>query len=166
MSEVHFNAVVIDQMKVFLDQISRKQYSEKIEVLSGASIGQHVRHILDFYLCILNRGDGIISYDRRRRDTQTENKPEYALEVCGMIREQIPVFDTGEPVTIISEFNGSVQQNASSIGRELIYALDHTVHHLALIRIGLRIVAPHIEISENLGVAPSTIQYRQQQCAQ
>jgi len=58
-----------------------------------------------------------------------------------------------EPVIILSNYN-----------REVLYNLEHCIHHQALIRVAL-ISTKEVVISEDFGVAPSTMQYRQQ-CAQ
>jgi hypothetical protein len=52
------------------------------------------------------------------------------------------------------------QVYASSIGREMQYAFDHAVHHLAIIRIGAEIHCPEIVCDPELGVAPSTLKYQ------
>jgi hypothetical protein len=44
--------------------------------------------------------------------------------------------------------------------REFVYKLEHTVHHLALIRIELMQVAHDIVLTEHFGLAPSTIKYQ------
>ena len=49
---------------------------------------------------------------------------------------------------------------ASSVGRELGFAAHHAIHHLAMIKIGLRCHFPHIQIDRDLGVSPSTIKAR------
>jgi hypothetical protein len=54
----------------------------------------------------------------------------------------------------------------SNIERELMYNIEHTIHHLAIIKIGLNAVAPQIALSEHFGVAPSTIRHKQNICAQ
>ncbi|MDX1476670.1 MAG: hypothetical protein R3301_03155 [Saprospiraceae bacterium] len=54
----------------------------------------------------------------------------------------------------------------SSLERELIYNIEHTIHHLAIIKIGLAIIAPDIPLPAHFGVAPSTVKYKQGICAQ
>jgi hypothetical protein len=48
--------------------------------------------------------------------------------------------------------------------REIAYNLEHTIHHMALIRIGLREIGD-IPVDESYGVASSTTKYRQK-CVQ
>jgi hypothetical protein len=48
--------------------------------------------------------------------------------------------------------------------REIAYNLEHTIHHMALIRVGINEVST-IELPENFGVASSTVKHRKQ-CAQ
>jgi hypothetical protein len=48
--------------------------------------------------------------------------------------------------------------------RELLYNLEHSIHHQALIKVALYRL-PHIKISDSFGIAPSTLEYRKQ-CAQ
>ena len=52
----------------------------------------------------------------------------------------------------------------SNYNRELLYNLEHCIHHQALIKVAI-IQSATIEIDENFGVARSTIEYRKQ-CAQ
>ncbi|WP_339837617.1 hypothetical protein [uncultured Flavobacterium sp.] len=48
--------------------------------------------------------------------------------------------------------------------RELLYNLEHSIHHQALIKVAV-LKNPSIKICENFGVAKSTIEYRNQ-CVQ
>jgi hypothetical protein len=51
----------------------------------------------------------------------------------------------------------------SSIGRELLFAYDHAVHHLAIIRIGIKAACPDVLLPASVGVAPATVKYHQKQ---
>jgi hypothetical protein len=53
---------------------------------------------------------------------------------------------------------------ATNYYREIAYNLEHTIHHMALIRTGIREVS-NIRVPEDFGVAVSTLKYRKQ-CAQ
>jgi hypothetical protein len=45
--------------------------------------------------------------------------------------------------------------------REMVYLVEHSIHHYALIRIGLQENFPKIIIPENFGIAYSTIKHRE-----
>jgi hypothetical protein len=49
--------------------------------------------------------------------------------------------------------------------REIAYNLEHTIHHMALIKVGVREVNADLVIPESFGVAASTIKHRKE-CAQ
>jgi len=53
----------------------------------------------------------------------------------------------------------------TTFNRELLYAIEHTVHHMAIIKIGMLLNYPNVTVPENFGVAESTIQYKTS-CAQ
>ena len=58
--------------------------------------------------------------------------------------------------------NSVVHRVESTLDRELIYNIEHAIHHMAMIKIGLKVLAPELHLPENFGVAPSTIRYRHQ----
>ena len=56
-------------LKRILQRLDDTQYDAPLQVLSNATIGQHVRHVLEFYLCLLNSVEsGSVNYDNRQRD--------------------------------------------------------------------------------------------------
>ena len=62
------------------------------------------------------------------------------------------------------ELNGEENFLPSNYYREVMYNLEHAIHHHALIKIGIQQFTA-IELPESFGVAPSTMQYRKA-CAQ
>ncbi|KPM32074.1 Hypothetical protein I595_1723 [Croceitalea dokdonensis DOKDO 023] len=48
----------------------------------------------------------------------------------------------------------------STFFRELLYNIEHLVHHLAIIKIGIQSLESKVEISDDFGIAASTIRNR------
>ena len=71
---------------------------------------------------------------------------------------------SNKPFTVVYELNGKVSRLDSNYFREVMYNLEHTIHHLALIKVGI-IQFTEIVLPESFGVAPSTMQHRKQ-CVQ
>lgn len=157
---------ILSQLKEVINQLEGPAYSKALDVFSGASIGQHTRHILEFYLCLLQqKNQGVICYDKRQRNLALETDPEIAIKTIDLIASKLQAATTDAPVDLICELQGEEISTPSSISRELLYALEHAVHHMAIIKIGLIINCPALTIPENFGVADSTVQYKNQ-CAQ
>ncbi len=151
------------QLRLIINQLSQEQFSSKLNVLNGSSIGQHVRHILEFYIC-LSQGirSGIVDYDKRVRNHSIESDPEYAAMI---LEELSSLFCCGEreDMALINtiEYNSHVISTNSSVSRELIYLIEHSIHHYAIIAIALRSHFQHITLPENFGVAYSTTKHKQ-----
>ncbi len=68
MTLIHHNIKKLEEIKSLFRQLSHNLYTAPKEILSGATIGQHFRHILDFYICLEKGVDiGTVSYDERER---------------------------------------------------------------------------------------------------
>lgn len=148
-----------------LQVIDQQSYAQPLDVFNGSTLGQHFRHILDFYRCLqLGAIENIVDYERRERDTLAEQNPAFAVQAFFDVCDNIERCNVDERIMVRADFSARMEDNRplvqSSIGRELMFAYDHAVHHLAIIKIGLRTAFPHITINEQLGVAPSTIKYR------
>jgi uncharacterized damage-inducible protein DinB len=156
-----------NQMQSIINQCDSAVYTKQITILSNATIGQHFRHIIEFYLELLN---GIplesINYENRQRDTLIETLPKYAVTKLQYITTTFNSLDLNTDLSLIARFSASKTEQSStiktSLARELMYAFDHAIHHLAIINIALQTEFPYIEIPNNLGVAPSTIRYREE----
>lgn len=138
-------------------------YAAPCLALSNATIGQHTRHIIELYQCLLaGYVTGEINYDNRKRNTLYENDITAAVDSIKEIQQQL-----GQPdktVKIFCQDEHSSILIESNYYREVIYNLEHCIHHQALIKVALLSIND-IKIADGFGVAPSTLQYRQQ-CAQ
>ena len=157
------SVATLEQFKNILQQIPEAVYTAPSEVLSQATIGQHTRHVIELYLCLLNGYDSSeVSYDKRKRDTRIENEPTLAIELLSQIQRTLE--RPNKEVQMGYELNGEENFLPSNYYREVMYNLEHAIHHHALIKIGIQQFTA-IELPESFGVAPSTMQYRKA-CAQ
>ena len=154
------------QLKEMLQLISTEQYTRKSESLSGATVGQHIRHILEFYLLLVSGSfSGTISYDKRQRDRRIEESPQFAIETIDRLLPGIDTLEEQLMVKFEGDFttdgaaNRSIQ---SSVGRELAYSIEHSIHHQAIIKAGLIELGLKNLVNDKFGVAYSTIRYREQ----
>jgi uncharacterized damage-inducible protein DinB len=130
------------------------------------SIGAHFRHVLDHYLAFLQGLEqGRIDYDQRERDPEIEADLRVARATTGRIAAalqalapttlQAPILVN---VAVATESRGDPSWEPSTVQRELAFLLSHTVHHYALISLHAR--RHGVELGEDFGVAPSTLEYR------
>ena len=157
---------VFAQLNTTLELLTPKQYKQPGKLLSNATIGQHVRHIIELFIC-LNKGyeTGVVNYDSRERNHQIETDKELAASMLKKICAQLDKAD--KVLTLKAFYDGSTENPitiATNYYREVAYNLEHAVHHMALIRVGVAEVS-EIELPEDFGVASSTIKYRKE-CAQ
>lgn len=161
---------ILADLNWYLDKLKPTDYQSPLQLLSNSSIGQHTRHIIEFYLCLLDQSEGItdpvINYCLRRRDHQIESDPLYAKACIQNIRERLTSLKEDDRCYLNCDEHGADSVVAkSTLGRELVYNIEHTIHHLAIIKIALRHSFPEINIPEHFGVAPSTLHHRQDACA-
>jgi hypothetical protein len=157
---------VFIQLSHALDQLTDDQYVEPSSILFNATIGQHVRHIIELFQCLENGYDeGVVNYEKRKRDYRIETDRVFAAKCLRAIYRE-----TDKPnkrmLLEAEDYNEEVETVVipSNYYREVAYNLEHTIHHMALIRVGVNEVST-IELPDEFGVAYSTIKHRQL-CAQ
>ncbi len=167
MAGIQLNVLVLDQLEKLLRQFDARSFSGSLQVLNGSSPGQHVRHILDFYDCLFRGLEaGWIDYGARERRAELEERPDAALHALYQFQEALEGLDPGRKVFVVSPGkrirHGDKMKVESSLGRELLHVHDHTVHHLAILRMAIQAAFPQWEVDPDLGIAPSTLAYREQ----
>lgn len=143
--------------------LDKDEYAFKIDILSDSSIGEHTRHIVELFQQ-LNEGyvDGNVNYDNRKRDVRIQLDLDFAIETIAQVVSALN--KENKRLVLTTLLNGEGDGIESNYFREIMYNIDHCIHHQALIKIGLEYLKKE-EVVENLGVAPSTILYKKQ-CAQ
>ncbi len=155
--------VIFKQLEDSLVQLTNEQYCKKIDTLSGATIGQHVRHVVEMFVCLQDGyASGTVNYENRKRDITIESSNEVAINLMRHINTSL--FDQNKELILEAGFDeNSFELNRipTNYFREIAYNLEHAIHHMALIKIGINEVS-EVSLPEGYGVASSTIKYRQQ----
>lgn len=152
---------IFSQLTEVIGQLNNEDYACPLQVLSGNTVGKHVRHILEFYdLLVSSYQTGELNYDRRKRDLLLEISADEAILRISRINYAIQHLDLNRPLHLAAELSAHPVQIASSYDRELLYNIEHAIHHMALIQIAVRDAFLHVVMPANFGVAYSTIQHQ------
>lgn len=154
----------LQQLRDLLLQLSNEEYKELHPCYFGGSVGKHTRHILEFYQQLLSAGDAV-HYDNRKRDLSLENSLQAALDAIDTIARHLASGCQERSLQVDADVFADGLPVDSSYHRELFYAYEHTVHHMALLRVGAYSAFPHLQFPANFGVAYAA-QKHQQACVQ
>lgn len=148
------NAILVE-----LEQIP-KQLADN--VYREANIGQHMRHVFDHMLAIKAAiEDGLVDYDRRDRGNEVETDRLMASQQLSLLRLWIQTEDfDNRKVAVASEIDCDNTQRMrfdSNLNREILYVINHTIHHAAHIKLVLAQFG--INLPEHIGIAPGTASY-------
>jgi hypothetical protein len=152
------------ELKSILDQLKEGDYSRPLTVLENGTLGKHVRHILEFYDCLLvTTPDNTICYDDRKRNLLLEENLRFSSEFIVEILDKIERVEINKRIVLKVFYNESETLIESSLFREITYNIEHTVHHLAIMRIALTTELNYVKLSHNFGYADSTVQHLKSQ---
>ena len=149
------------QLSDSLGQLSSLQYSQSCSTLRNNTIGQHVRHIIELFQCLEKGYDsGIVNYEKRKSDTFIETDKELAGRLLLDIHRGLG--KANKTLTLEASYDEHVTEPIAietNYYREVAYNLEHTIHHMALIKIGI-LQSTSISLPPEFGVAAATIQYQ------
>jgi hypothetical protein len=157
-------AEVLRQGEVLLNSLTDEEYTCKLPTVFGSAVGEHYRHCLDHFQSLLHGLDSDeINYDHRERNPRVENDRNFALAeteriLRGFASISTPFLDC--PINVRSKVNYEVDTApliGSTVGRELMYAVAHAIHHYALIAVMCGLL--EVPVPAGFGVAPSTLEY-------
>jgi uncharacterized damage-inducible protein DinB len=150
----------LDAFAEVVERLSDLDYLARPSTGVSGSIGAHVRHCVDHVTALLDRtADGEMTYDDRQRDTALEQSRRLAAttlrSLAARVREMAPR-TSDVPITLwtMLDRRGTRARVRTSLGRELVFVLQHTIHHEAVVAVLLagrgRVLPGHF------GLAPST----------
>ena len=149
----------LNDILVELDQIPRQLADN---VYKEASVGQHMRHVFDHMLAIkLAIAEGLVDYDKRDRGNEVETDRLMASQQLSLLRLWIQTEDfDNHKVAVASEIdceNTQCMRFDSNLNREILYVINHTIHHAAHIKLVLAQFG--INLPAHIGIAPGTASF-------
>jgi hypothetical protein len=153
----------LNELIDLLNQLPEYEYSKPCFELSGATIGEHTRHIVEMFQCLnRNYDSGLVNYDKRNRNVLIQTNTDFAIQMILDIKNEIT--KENKNLELQQMIDGVAIKIESNYHRELLYNLEHCIHHQALIKVAV-LKCESVAVNENFGVARSTIEYRNQ-CVQ
>lgn len=148
----------LEALKQVILQLNNRQFCHPNSNLSQASIGEHTRHIIELFQCLVHSYEnGTVNYDLRERNIAIQTDVHRAVSEISILMENLE--KPNKELTLQDVNFGGSLGIPSNYFREILYNLEHCIHHQALIKVGL-LEYEAITIPETFGIAPSTLNYR------
>ncbi|MEK6781728.1 MAG: hypothetical protein AABY93_08475 [Bacteroidota bacterium] len=156
---------ILDQLTDVVRQIDEKDFCKPSETLSQSTVGQHLRHTVEFFIC-LEQGfrKGLVNYDKREHDKLIESDKFIALAAIERIKDFVSNQTKDQVLQLEVGYDRHTDDCltiSTNYFRELTYNIEHAVHHMAIMKIGIREVASYVKMPSDFGVAVSTIRYKE-----
>ena len=143
-----------------LQQLTNEELTLPFPELSKATIGEHMRHIIELLGALLDHYDnGYINYDKRKRDIILQSDTKEAIKILEKYCSELD--KPNKSLYLKHNCFSDSETLETNYFRELLYNLEHSIHHQALIKVALYKLS-HIKITDSFGLAPSTLEYRKQ----
>lgn len=156
---------ILGQLSEVITKIQEEDFRKPSVALSQSTIGQHLRHTLEFFICLESGYElGIVNYDKRIHNKAMENDKHIALHTIRQIEDFVRTHQQDKALKLEVGYRPDSDECVSietNFLRELTYNIEHAVHHMAIMKIGIREVAPYISIPVDFGVAVSTLRYKE-----
>ncbi len=156
---------ILNQLSSLINQISEQDFTKPATSLSNSTLGQHMRHTLEFFICFENGFDkGLINYDKRAHDKLIETDKFLAIAAIQRIQDFVSKNQEDRPLKLEVGYDLSKEDFVlvdTNYTRELVYNIEHAVHHMAIMKIGIREVAPYVTLAPDFGIAASTIRHKE-----
>ena len=158
---LHTNTNILTQLSAILENIPNAAYANQPNAQTS-SIGMHIRHIIEFYQELLKTLEGFsdnhLCYDNRQRDLTLEANKQAAIDALETIKATLSTMkqtDTAIKMSVITAPIQPMSTITTTLHRELYHLIDHTTHHMAIIKMIAQ--DQNIILDQNFGVASATL---------
>jgi len=170
------NLQALEQALDLVSSLSDEAYRQRVDGRSQP--GAHIRHVLDHYAALRSGlQSGVVDYDYRQRQSEVETHRGLAKnELLATSNWLSDLLHSSVDSQQSSSHSNALKVKSevslcdccavtvdSDLSRELLYTLNHTVHHMAYVALLLQING--ISVNASIGVAPATASYRRSQLA-
>jgi hypothetical protein len=154
---------ILGQLRDLAVKVSDEQYSADLDILMNNSIGKHFRHIIEFHdILLYGHSTGILEYDSRQHDQMYEKDRCKAISKLDDLLVRLGELKGNKELELSVSYDlhaDLTEKVKSNLARELTYNVEHSIHHMAIIRNGLQNRFPDVEINPGFGYAYSTIKH-------
>jgi hypothetical protein len=122
--------------KLLLGELSNEQLCDAAVSPYYSSAGSHIRHIIDFYDCILQGiPSGNIDLASRKRDERMANNCEFAINSIDNLIQELEGLSVklDMVITVQDDLGQGVIKMPQTVAGLLAQANSHTIHHYAII---------------------------------
>lgn len=155
------NAALLDGTAALLARLGTGSFTIVLAPVMTATIGAHVRHVLDHYYALLrDLPSRRIDYENRARECRLEQDRDGAAQALGRVAALLLDRADLRVDTTLQVRDGAIVGGGwsrSTLERELGFLLSHTIHHCSLIAVACRLQG--IEVAPEFGLAPSTLRH-------
>lgn len=157
--------IALKQISTILMLLASQSQKKQQQLFIEHRIGAHIRHVHDHFRSLfIGLNTGVVDYNLRNRDSMEEVNLSISLSENKHILDQLSTLDVASSkIEIISEINCHATENlqmTSSVERELLYLINHTIHHAAIIKHMMDNAG--VGCPSEIGLAPGTATYYRQ----
>ena len=162
----------LQQIVSVIETVQNLNSIKKNYLYIECNLGKHIRHICDHFLALKHGiNTKLVDYNNRNRGTKIETDSDVAMLQLQQLIDWLKSYETetnlvdlDQDIQVFSEIDCLQTQNMnfkSTVAREFLYLINHTIHHAAHISI---IAKQHgVEIPLNTGMAPCTMTFLRSQ---
>ena len=156
---IEYNILILNRFIDLIDLLDQAKWIKKNNSINDESVSRHVRHVYNFYECFLRGFNaGKIDYDSRVRDNHFERDISYARTKVSTLIKEFSLIDS-QDANLEILLNNSISNSKidSTLRRELMGLIDHSIHHGHILQIAIKNEFKDIKFKDKF-YSPSTLE--------